>query len=614
MFRYVACIWKEQGRETPAKSVLVRQMKNTLQGSSSAWQTVFDSEGVLIMAADLSGAMGAHRLHNVAGVVVGAIFERHQDADNESPARRAVFGERATEAVVASRGHCLTSDYWGNYVAFVLHPGDGARYIVKDPTGSLPCYFSEHSGVQLVFSCLADCREIGLRFHLNWEFLRRRVVDSLYEVESNPFAEIQRVHRGEGIRFNAEGACISRSFYWHPCTYQGAADLITVPAAAARALRATVMSCVHSLASAHASVLQQTSGGLDSSVVLGCLDAMGAEPLVTCYTDYIENAVCDERRWARYAAGSHRHIEFGFRPGEIDLSTMPVLAPSVDPESSFEHWHRGPRERQLAAEYAASAVFSGDGGDAVFCNTSYMMSVDHCIRRYGLGSKTFRMAALVAARRDQTVWNILGQALRRHRRGTAIKEHRASMMKMSALVPRDVVDSAADSLDAPAHFPNPWFSASSQVPLEDILRLGMLAHPPSFYDLSTSQHDPAPLPVAPLHAQPVFEVARRIPVDIHFDLGRKRGLARRAFSDVVPAPILRRQWKDRPLSQGQQVVQHNLRYIRDLLLDGHLVKARILDRDAVELALRNEVTVSRAFSDEVLQRVDLELWVRMSMS
>jgi asparagine synthase (glutamine-hydrolysing) len=374
------------------------------------------------------------------------------------------------------------------------------------------------------------------------------------------------------------------------------------------------MSCVHSLASGHESVLQQTSGGLDSSVVVGCLSGAPGELKVTCYTDYIADAVCDERRWARYAAGSHRHIEFRLCPGETDLGAMPMLAPSVDPASSFEHWHRGPRERHLALEYGASAAFSGHGGDAIFCNTSYVLAVDHCIRRHGLGFKAFRMAALVAARRDQTVWSTLGGALRRRRLGTRINEHRASLSRMSALVHRDVVESAADSLNEAAHFPNPWFSTSSRVPLEDVLRLGMLAHPPTFYDLSTSQHDAAPLPVAPLHAQPVFEVARRIPVDVHFDQGRKRGLARRAFSDVVPAPILRRQWKDRPLSQAAQVVQRNLKYIRDLLLEGQLVKARILDRDAVELALRNEVTLSHALSEEVLQRVDFELWVRRSTS
>ena len=568
----------------------------------------------MVLAADMSSGMGVHRLHHGAGVVLGAIFERHSDTTSESPARRAVFAEHETRAVLSSRGRCLTSNYWGNYVAIVVDSAAHERYVVKDPTGSLPCYFTEHAGVLLVFSCVADCHEMGLRFHLNWEFVRRRVIDGVYEVETNPFAEVRKVHRGEGVRFDRAGTCISRNFYWHPSSFCGADDLITAPGVAVRALRATIMSCVHSLASAHESVLQQTSGGLDSSVVLGCLGRTPGGLTVTCYTDYIADAVCDERRWARYAAGSHRHIEFRLCPNEIDLRTMPTLAPSVDPASSFDHWHRGPKERQLASEYGASAAFSGDGGDAVFCNTSYVLAVDHCIRRHGLGLEAFRIAILVSARRDQTVWNILGGALRRQHLGTRMREHRASLSKMSALVHRDVMGSAAESLKEPAHFPNPWFSPGDRVPLEDILRLGMLAYAPSFYDLSTSQRDAAPLPIAPLQAQPVFEVARRIPVDIHFDRGCKRGLARCAFSDVVPAPILRRQWKDRPLSQGPLVVQRNLKYIRDLLLEGDLVKERILDRDAVELALRNEVTLNRTLSEEVLQRVDLELWVRRSMS
>jgi asparagine synthase (glutamine-hydrolysing) len=140
--------------------------------------------------------------------------------------------------------------------------------------------------------------------------------------------------------------------------------------------------------------------------------------------------------------------------------------------------------------------------------------------------------------------------------------------------------------------------------------MGTLAFPPSFYDLSTTAQARAPYTVSPLSSQPVYEMCARIPVDIHFDAGSIRGLARRVFADVVPAPILRRQWKDRPLLFVPEVIQRNVGYLRETLLDGALVRQGILNRSALELALRTGPTRSAAIGAEIVNHLDLELWIR----
>jgi len=148
------------------------------------------------------------------------------------------------------------------------------------------------------------------------------------------------------------------------------------------------------------------------------------------------------------------------------------------------------------------------------------------------------------------------------------------------------------------------------VNLETLLRMGPLAFAPTFYDASASHHDPAPYAAAPLCAQPVVELCARIPVDVHFADGRNRGLARRAFAAEVPEPILRRQWKDRPLLQLGEVIALNLPFIREHLLEGRLVKERILNPAAVEQALSGGPTRSGAIGSEILNHLDLELWIR----
>jgi asparagine synthase (glutamine-hydrolysing) len=588
MFRYMALVWNAQSAQAEgAAENLVRR----IQALSPSWGMVMRAPGTAVLVADCSHHLSARALFGGSGIVLGEIFPR-LTADG-APVDGAKFGEMETQAVIESQGHILASHYWGNFVAFVLEPKKGARLIFKDPCGPMPCYSTALNGVQLVFSCLGDCRQLGLRFEVNWAFVRAKAVSGPREVGEESFLAVTCVRRGECVRFNREGALDSRAFY-RQLNFEGDTDLAET-AVAERVLRATVLGCVRSMAARHSSVLAQISGGLDSSIVLGCLEGMPRRPEILCYTLFVPDSVCDERRWARYAVqrGGYRQIEVSLAPENLIYAAVPALAASMEPGSYFLHWQKSPVERDLAARFGATAVLTGDGGDSAFCSTSYVFAVDHCLRRYGLGLRTLRTAARVAMRRDRTVWNVLGKALSRRVFGSSARDAARSLAPFRRLVSSDVQDT--------------W---SEGMTMETLLRTGLLALTPSFYNLSTSHRDTAPYVVSPLCAQPVVEFCARIPVDVHFDGGRTRGLARRAFANEVPEPILRRQWKDRPLTQIGQVIQLNLPFVREHLLEGKLVKERILDRAAVELALRNGPSTSNAMGSEILSHLDLELWIR----
>jgi asparagine synthase (glutamine-hydrolysing) len=586
MFRYLALLWNAR---CATSSAAADALLGRIQALSPRWQGVLNTSGMAVLAADRSRHLSAHALFGARGVVLGEIFPR-LDATDEGAVSAAQFGAAETRAVIESEGRALVSHYWGNYVALVLGE-QGARYLLKDPCGSLPCYFADVEGVQLVFSCLGDCHELKLRFAVSWAFVRARIANGSREVREPSLLGVSTVYRGECIRFNREAAVESRQSYWR-LDFSGTTDFAE-PKVAQRALRATVLSCVRLLAAGHASVLAQVSGGLDSSIVLGCLSAMPRTPEITCYTLFMPDSVCDERRWARYAAlhARSRHMEVPLTPERLVYAQLPALEAAAEPGSYFTRWQKGPVERDLASRYGAGVMFNGEGGDAVFCSTSYVFAVDHCLRRYGPGLRTFRTAAQVATRRDRTVWNILRKALAREVIGRVAHDSEQSLEPFSRLVSNEV-------------------RAAPAVNLETLLRMGPLAFPTNFYDASTSHRDPAPYAAAPLCAQPVVELCARIPVDVHFDGGRNRGLARRAFAAEVPAPILRRQWKDRPLLHLGQVIALNLPFIREHLLEGRLVKERILDRGAVEQALSGGPTRSGAIGSEILMQLDLELWIR----
>jgi len=608
MFRYVAFVWNAK---SPLVSAAAGDLELKLQGSASDWRVALDAEGVRVLVADCSAYLGFHPLCDDVGVVVGEIFARRTNVEDDRPADVARFNRYETSEARQSQGRSLVRKFWGNYVAFLLDAERGARSVLKDPAGTLPCYHTQVQGVRVLFSALSDLRMLGAKPQVEWDYVRSRAVNSLTDLDKPSLVGISTVHRGECARFDKGGGFVSSALHWHPSNFEGAEDLIVDPTLAAKAMRASVRSCLYAVMGQHRSVLTQTSGGLDSSVVLGTLSEAPSKPQITCYTDYVLGASSDERRWARYATarGGHRHLEVCRDARDIEFRDMPALAPSVEPDSYFTHWLKGPKERQFAAEYGATLVLSGDGGDSTFCSTSFVYAVDHSLKRHGLGLRTLRLAASVARRRDRTVWKVLGKSLRRVLVGENPRDGQRRLSALSSIVSTDT--KTAVQREEGSRGPS-YLKSGGRVTQEMLLRMGTLGFPPIFYDLSTSAAAFAPYTVSILSAQPVFEVCAKIPVDVHFDGGRVRGLARRAFADVLPAPILRRQWKDRPLLFVPEVIARNRDYLREALLDGALVREGILDRAALELALRGGPTRSAALGAEIVSHLDLELWLRDS--
>jgi asparagine synthase (glutamine-hydrolysing) len=631
MFRFMALLWNADCLNlSAAATALQRQLE-----VDSPWQSAFEGSGIRVLVAGCSAGFKTHAFVDGAGVVVGEVFARPRDNECAAPANDAQFNRFETREALRTRGRSLVSAFWGNYVAFVVDEGqlanphsprgvtsaERARHVFSDPCGTLPCYFTEHRGVRIVFSSLEDCRRAGLRFTVNWQFVRNRTVHSFLDTELEALMGVSAVHRGECVTFNERGKCVSRSLYWHPSTFANAEDLITDPAAAVRALHASVRSCVLSLARHHERVLAQVSGGLDSSIVLGCLSEGALDLDVTCYTVYTRDSVSDERRWADHAIqkSGYRQIEIELDARKILYGEFEPLAPTVEPGCYYAQWQRGPLDRRLADAHGASAIFTGEGGDSTLCATTYSYAADHCMRRHGLGLRTLLTAMQVAARRDRTVWKVLAKAVARNYLGAGNAEERSRRDSFNRLVSvavkREVLLEATNRRGSGTSVrggdDNIW-SRLQKVSEETRQRLGTLAFPPEFYDLTTSVRSAAPHAVAPLCAQPVMEICMRIPVDVHFDLGRSRGLARRAFADVVPAPILRRQWKDHPVRFFDEVLQNNLPFFREHLLSGALVREGILDRKAVEQALRSGPTRGEAVSAEIFSHLDLELWIRDS--
>jgi len=169
-----------------------------------------------------------------------------------------------------------------------------------------------------------------------------------------------------------------------------------------------------------------------------------------------------------------------------------------------------------------------------------------------------------------------------------------------------------DGFTIPDGYPHPWFSHLRYVPWDVIRRVGILVSTPEFYNVTDASR-PEPEIVAPLYAQPAVELFLRIPIHVHAEGGRDRGLARRAFAREVPEQILRRQWKDRAPGFHSEVLERNLDFFREVFLDGVLVKEGLLDRAAVEAALAPGPTKTQVLPVEIYRHLDVEIWARSLM-
>lgn len=613
MLRYLGMIWDDA---SPQQNEAVELLGATLRQLSPAWRQELSAAGMRVFVAGASTASPIHRLADDAGLVIGTAFTRSRDIHSTAPDRQMHFGPQQTTAIVQDRGRWLIEHCWGNYVAFGRDPGGGNtsggnKWVLKDPTGNLPCFRTDFRGVAIFFSRPADCVATQLLpFSINEGFLNAHLVSGGSMMGRAALNEVSPVRRGECIEFHrVHGAWQSdRRMYWTPLGFSGAEDLIEDPAAAASAMRSVVKAATHSWASLHDSLLLRLSGGLDSSIIAGCLkDAPGNAKFVA-YTYFSPNGRSDERPWARLAAehSQCQHVECPVSPTEMDLRVALQMGPSIEPTPLLSFLQRTTLEQSLAATSQATAIFNGEGGDSGFCSDTISFAVSEYLQRHGLGSGIFRLASQVALLTEKSSWNVLTDALRRRLTRTPGGMPRERILAASQLVSADVRQ-AFQMNDNQSH---PWFQGMRRVPWDKVRRLGTLICTPDYYNVAGDADAVVPEIVAPLYAQPVMELLLRIPIYTHFNGGRDRGLARQAFTEEVPQPILRRLWKDRAPGFHDELLERHREFLKETLLDGMLARERLLDRAMLEQVLSAGPSKSPVYPGEIFRHLDSELWAR----
>ncbi len=604
MFRYLGLAWNVNSEsQRKAARALLRQVKQL----DPEWGVAVDLPGLAVCYAGTRlPVTDKHALADGHGVVLGTLFHR---ADGE-PMRRepVVLDTRETARIVSTGGGYLTTRYWGHYVGFVQEEPAGRTWIIRDPLGSLPCFVTEHDGVQLIFSRLEECVQLGLRFSVNWPYVAAHLlVDGPIECVETGLNEVTAIRPGE--RLEVHGDSTTRKFLWHPHRV-ATADVIEDLEEATVAMRRVVRQAVHAWAACHDTILHRLSGGLDSAIVLSCLIDAPTRPHVTCMNYYSSGSDSDEREYARVAsARARRELVEQPRNEAVRLESILDVAKSPRPARYLYALDHGRLEATRARERGATAVFSGEVGDAIFYQNPVLPAATDFAWRRGVHPALWTVALDVAHLQGVSIWRVLRGAILA---GAITKRRwdlRTDVTRYRVLVERSIREDRA--LDE--RFCHPWLIKSDTVPPGKLWQLFCIAttHVP-FYDPFAAPGDPDG--VTPLLSQPVVELALRIPTYVHVTGGWDRSVARRAFLHDLPREIATRRTKGGMEEHVKETLAKNITFVREMLLDGALVGRGMLDRKKLEDVLaiaQGRPTTVRSPMSELYWYLSTEAWLRV---
>ena len=598
MFRYVAFVWNDQdaaARES-ARALLQRH-----GAAGPQWQVALRGSGAEVRYAKTgAGSCTAHVLAEGGGVVLGNLFARSQEG--VSTVAPAALEAADSRAMLDTNGRHLIESFWGRYVAFLHDAPARATWVVRDPSGGLPCYLVRCRAVDVYFSWIDDIVPLlDAPLEVNWPYLIAAVCFLREHSQGTALREVTQVLAGECVETRA--GVSKRFFYWDPLAVANT-EVIEDLSAAVAAMRQCVRDVVHAWASCHEHVLLSLSGGLDSSIVLACLQDAPSRPRVSCFHYYPLGADLDERVFAR-AAAAKAGLELLERPRDSSFSLQPLLTIHRSPEpTNYPYFLEHSRlDAQLATESGAGAVVIGYGGDQLFYQERAEWAPGDFLHRRGPRPGVLRVA-LDAAQMDQiSVWRVLREAASGylvHQRWSVLQE---AGRKRPLLVPAVIAEARRA-----AGFLHPLLRHPRGAPSGKLWHAHQISQPFDFYDPLECDADAERL--SPLFSQPLMELCLRIPTYVLTHGGWDRAVARRAFYHDLPSEVRNRRHKGGIEEHLRITLEHNRGFLRELLLDGALVREGVVDRGRLAEVLSGKATPIAAGSGEILEYAGIEAWLR----
>lgn len=599
MFRYLAFSWVALD---PSQADLAHRVDQTL--CRSGWVPALKLSGHRVYTTgNKAGVNDIYPLPSNQGVILGRLFRR--SSATTTCADDVDLTETEAERIVHTAGRVLVEQFWGRYVAF-LPSWTGEARVLRDPTGTLPCYRVEVQGVAIVLSWLEDLYAV-LEIPptpLSWDAVAAHMFFGQLGGRETALAGVTQVLAGELTPMTSHSS--------EPLRLWSAVEIASQawtadPAEAAGLLRSTVLKCVQSWASCYESIVLRLSGGLDSSILLGSLSAGARQSILACLNYHSPDSDSDERHFARLAA-QRAGATLVERPLDDDFCLDDILAVARTPVPANYIGRMGTdkSDAEVAASREAGAIFTGAAGDQLFFEYRCTWPAADYLKLRGLNPGLLGAALDSAHLGRVSFWSALQKAfLDRSFRGNPA----VGAGRFLTLMQRDAMDAAAQTAD---RFLHPESFKAADLPVGKFHQLDGLICPVEYYN--PYLREAAPELVHPLLSQPLLELALAIPTYILTFGGRSRGLARSAFANDIPPEIASRRSKGGMNEYVAKVLKRNLPFAREMLLDGLLARRGLLDLQRVEVALSGRPSSNASYVSEIHACIATEAWLRRAAS
>jgi asparagine synthase (glutamine-hydrolysing) len=598
MYPYVAFL---HDAKNPRAGASARVLIDRFRGAHEHWAPFDEKKGLSLFHAPPAGrSVSATMLPFGRGVILGTIFPKDPHATPRDP----IIDAHAADRILRTQGRYLASHFWGGYVAFLTDADGTVHDVLRDCSGKIPCYILAYDAITIAASNIEDLAGLALPpFSLNLRYL------------AGFFHEAEIAHRDcalSGVNELLAGECMeirgARTRYfgvWDPrsiCREHIVEDFED----ARRQVKTVTQACVNLWAAKYDRVVHHLSGGLDSSVVLGCLTRSTHRPLVTCLHIESSGTGENERAFAELAA-DRAGVELVVRPAYAQHAKYDerMFRLPRAPKPSVAHLGMAidPDLRNLVpSRVRADATWDGQGGDHLFFESRAMFpAVDYAFRHGVTGDFPGHVRDAIRLS-GESYWGVLRSAiysgLLRSAWHPGHEYRKTAIFLNRELVPDNLAD----------YLWQPWSDDSSDLPPGKRLQIGLLAR-------LIHRHRPIPgLQYAedhhPLFSQPLIELCLRIPTYVLLRGGVNRALERAAFEDCVPGEVIRREGKGTIAASFMGKIRESMPFVRELILDGVMVRERVIDRSSLEPYLTCNRPLELRVLWPFLSCVAAEVWAR----
>ena len=570
---------------SPAEGASGARVGRVLESARSLGLTMaLESPRLTIM---IAGEETAMPIAGQGGLVLGTVFRRHGRLGAIE-----TLDAGMSERILKTAGQSLIDEVWGGYLALVLEAEGGVVHVLRDPSGGAPCFHTRQGEITYVFSDVSLAVELGLiDGAIDWCFVAHHLAFPGLRAARTGLVGVSELIAGTRLTLAPTGE--TQACCWTPWTFASPDRRCDDHGEAVERLRTETRRCIGAWASQSRSILLELSGGLDSSIVAACLQ--DAQVPVHCITATTPHLGADERGYARRVADQ---IGSAWTVAPLNAAAADVTTawPARLARPGLNVLQRALDQVvvEVAGQVGADGLFSGAGGDSVFCYLDTAAPAADALRASGPGRRFARSVTDLAALHQCTVWRAGRLALRK-----ALKPSPALWRG-----DRSFLSEAAALTSPEAH---PWFPGPSgalpgaREQVASIMGLQSTSEGNARSSVGSVRH--------PLLSQPLVELCLSIPSWMWIAGGRNRAIARQAFAGRLPAAILNRKTKGDFTGFDAEVFERQRGVLRERLLGGALAARGLLDRPAVERFLGTPLRPRDTSFFRLFVAADVETWV-----